>query len=81
MTADSPHHARRMTAAAPSSTSSSTVHGRKLVQAAPAPFADGMDGAKPMPAATTSAASPIPSPRSDRRRRGAGRSVRGGTGG
>ncbi len=81
MTADNPHHARRITAAAPSSTSSSTVHGRKLVQAAPAPFADGTDDAKPIPAATTSAAKAIPNPRSERRRRGIGGSVRGADGG
>ena len=41
-TAEHAHQARRISDTAPSNTSSTAVHGRKLVQAAPAPFQDGM---------------------------------------
>ena len=79
-TAARPHHARRISASTPSSTSSSALHGRKLVHAAPTPFSEGIHGAKPIPAATTAAATAIPMPRLLRRRRAGGGVVIGGGG-
>jgi hypothetical protein len=67
-TAEIPHHARRITAAAPSNTSNTNVQGRKLVHAAPTPSSDGMNEENPIPAAISSAAAAMPSPRSDLRR-------------